>query len=432
MEEFPLFVMKTKKEVVLSSFFILLLYNLSFGMYVESNVNISIIEKLYIENPEKIEEIKFVIPFEEHFSTIVWEECEKCRFYYNGTHIIIKNKDKIKNNNITFILKGRLIQKAIIPHKEKIKDLDDYLLPTPEIQSNNERIKSIADKIFSECNGNKRCFVVKSVEWIHENIVYDLQYADNNYDALWVLDNKRGVCAEYTTLFIALMRSKNIPAKYHSVMAHYKDGVFIPHAYSEIYLDGLWYPVDVLWKQIFYVDAQHIHRAVSKTNKIQSKIYIKYKESKSKGENNVVWLEEKYEIILDELKKEALFNILIKNKTITLDYNQSKENEIILLKDTKVKDSCINVVISPCKGAKIYPIPNETIVCDKKQIKIFSLEKRNIVCNITVNYENNVKMFSIRNENINFYEIHKSSILNSLIEYFKKLLAFITSLISSS
>ncbi len=422
--------MKIKRETVLLSFFISLLYNISFGIYVESDVNISIIEKIYIEDPEKIEEIKFVIPFEEHFSTIMWEKCVKCEFYYNKTHIIIKNKGRIKDSNITFTLKGRLLQRAITPHKENIEILDEYLLPTPEIQSNDEKIKSIADKIFSKCNGNIWCFVVESVEWIHKNIVYDLQYADNNYDALWVLDNRKGVCAEYTTLFIALMRSKNIPAKYHSVMAHYKDGVFIPHAYSEIYIDGLWYPVDVLWKQIFYVDAQHIHRAVSKTNKIQSKIYIKYKESKDI--NRVEWLEEKYEINLNELKKESLFNISIRNKTITIKYNQSKENEIKLLKDTKVKDSCINIIITPCKGAKIYITPNETIVCNKTQIKIFSLEKKNIICNISINYENDVEVFSIINENINFYEIHISSMLNSLIEYFKKLFAFITSLISSS
>jgi len=98
--------------------------------------------------------------------------------------------------------------------------------------------------------------ITKISSWIHSNLEYDSSFSQETLPSDWVLENKRGTCDEFTNLFIAMVRSIGIPARYVSGVTYSKDG-WGYHAWAEVYLDR-WIPVDPTWNEIGWVDATHI------------------------------------------------------------------------------------------------------------------------------------------------------------------------------
>ena len=97
---------------------------------------------------------------------------------------------------------------------------------------------------------------------MQENIEYDLSSLNvgASLSAIEVLEKKAGVCDEMTILFLAMVRSLDIPGKYVSGLV-YSDAFkehWIPHAWAEVYIDGKWIPIDVTFGQFGWVDPTHI------------------------------------------------------------------------------------------------------------------------------------------------------------------------------
>ncbi len=173
-------------------------------------------------------------------------------------------------------------------------DVERYLQPTSNIQSDDILIKELAENITRNA-GDEFDKIALLAKWVHDTVEYDERYADRNEDALWVLKNKRGVCAEYTTLFIALARAIGIPARYSHVYAYGENG-WESHAIAEVYL-GKWVPVDVLWMEIGWVDATHIFFGSYLDNQVTSHVEVSGYNVK-----NVVWKEDELEIVALNVK----------------------------------------------------------------------------------------------------------------------------------
>ena len=92
---------------------------------------------------------------------------------------------------------------------------------------------------------------------------YDKTLVGEKMPSNWVFDNKRGVCAEYSTLLAALLRVSGIPTRYVIGYAYTNiDKDFIPHAWVEVLsANGEWIPFDPTWLQGGYVDATHVKTA---------------------------------------------------------------------------------------------------------------------------------------------------------------------------
>ncbi|NOQ55334.1 MAG: hypothetical protein GQ477_00855 [Nanohaloarchaea archaeon] len=150
-------------------------------------------------------------------------------------------------------------------------DVKKYLIATENIQSDNFRIKTLADSI---THGSQSDFekIAKLAIWVNEYLTYDLSYSNVILDAVSVLDAKAGVCAEYTTLFVAFSRASDIPARYVSGFA-YGDNGWEEHAYSEVYL-GKWVPVDALWLEVGSLDATHIKYTVQLDNQVKNDVKV--------------------------------------------------------------------------------------------------------------------------------------------------------------
>lgn len=104
--------------------------------------------------------------------------------------------------------------------------------------------------------------VFKVADWTKNNIEYDLSTltAEAVQKSSWVLENRRGVCDELTNLFVSMLRSVGIPAKFVSGMVYSNlDNKWGPHGWAEVYFPGYgWVPFDVTFGQYGWLDPSHL------------------------------------------------------------------------------------------------------------------------------------------------------------------------------
>jgi len=142
-----------------------------------------------------------------------------------------------------------------------------YILPTKNIDSTDEAISRLASNIVQGEDDYYKA-VFKTAKWVKTNINYSLDTltAEAVQKSSWVLEHREGVCDELTALFIALLRSVGVPARYLSGVAYtnwQNMNDWGPHAWAEVYFPitkdiGVWVPYDVTYGQFGYVDPTHL------------------------------------------------------------------------------------------------------------------------------------------------------------------------------
>jgi hypothetical protein len=115
------------------------------------------------------------------------------------------------------------------------RELAKFLAPSPYIESNDPRIKSLAATVVEGQNaGWDRSAAI--FDWVRANVKYE--FAEAIQPAVAALDSRVGDCEELSSLVIALCRANQIPAR----------AVWVPgHTYPELSLvdaagRGHWYP----------------------------------------------------------------------------------------------------------------------------------------------------------------------------------------------
>ena len=138
------------------------------------------------------------------------------------------------------------------------RELQDYIQPDNRIESNDPLIIAKAQELAQGCETSLE-IVQKLFEFVNMYITYDTSDAYRNKGALSALQNGRGVCEEYSTLFVALCRALNIPAR---VITGYNADILeknveidsrkVYHAWPEIYVDEVgWVPCEVTAEYYF-------------------------------------------------------------------------------------------------------------------------------------------------------------------------------------
>ncbi|MBI2135281.1 transglutaminase domain-containing protein [Candidatus Woesearchaeota archaeon] len=157
-----------------------------------------------------------------------------------------------------------ITEKIPFPIADLPEDLKPFIQPQEIIDSNDEDVINLASQLVE---GQDDLYVVvdKLAEWTKGNIKYDLSTltADVSQKASWVLENREGVCDELTSLFIAMLRSVGIPAKFVSGVAYTNSDLFPEnwgsHGWAEVYFPGYgWVPYDVTYGQFGYIDPTHV------------------------------------------------------------------------------------------------------------------------------------------------------------------------------
>lgn len=145
-----------------------------------------------------------------------------------------------------------------------------YTLPGPKVQSDDPEIRRVAQEVAANSSDDWER-VARLAIYVHGLIEYDAGYTGQEKDAKWVLQNRRGVCVEYSTLFVALARSQGIPARFVSGYAFSKYGTWLGHSWAEAYI-GKWVPVDPTWLEAGNLDATHIETFKSADNRDEGNV----------------------------------------------------------------------------------------------------------------------------------------------------------------
>ena len=260
-------------------------------------------------------------------------------------------KAKIRtSNNIIKITK-----KVPFPIVDLPDELKQFTQPQEIIDSNNGDIIELASKLVE---GEDDLYVVvdKLAEWTKNNINYNLSTltADVSQKASWVLANKQGVCDELTSLFIAMLRSMGIPAKFVSGVAYTNSELFPEnwgsHGWAEVYFPGYgWVPYDVTYGQFGYIDPTH----------------IKLKESIDSAEPSVQykWLSRKVDLETKELdiKADVEEKIGRAEQPISLGVDVLKEN---------IGFGSYNLIEASLENLEDYYVSSEIYISKPKEISL--------------------------------------------------------------
>ncbi|VVB74670.1 Transglutaminase-like superfamily protein [Candidatus Tiddalikarchaeum anstoanum] len=146
-------------------------------------------------------------------------------------------------------------------------DVKEYLDFT-RVADNSPAIQEKVTELISGVTGYLDV-VSKLSKFVAYFLQYNLNYAPSSIPASQVYYQQSGVCDEFSSLLISMLRNAGIPARFVSGFAFTNVGVisctnFGPHSWVEFYLPGTgWVSIDPTYKEFFFVDAGHVPLYVS-------------------------------------------------------------------------------------------------------------------------------------------------------------------------
>ncbi|MBI2668088.1 transglutaminase domain-containing protein [Candidatus Woesearchaeota archaeon] len=181
--------------------------------------------------------------------SIRWDEPKEKNYSYS-VYTLVKTENDFK----------KISKKIPFPLRNVDQSLEKFTKETEFIDSN-EDIKDLSRKL-AEGEDDLYVVVFKIADWVNNNIEYDLSTltADVVQKSSWVLENKQGVCDELTNLFISMLRSLNIPARFVGGVTYTNTGYYFGnHGWAEVYFPGYgWVPFDVTFGQYGRIDPSHV------------------------------------------------------------------------------------------------------------------------------------------------------------------------------
>ncbi|MGF7118777.1 transglutaminase domain-containing protein [Methanobacterium oryzae] len=123
-------------------------------------------------------------------------------------------------------------------------DLQKYLNPTKNCQSDNANIKALAASLTKGISSTYDKGT-KIFNWVRDNLSYEFYY-NTKYGAVNTYQNKKGNCVDHSHLLIALARAAGIPAKYMHGTCNFTSGTVYGHVWAQLYINGKWYNADAI------------------------------------------------------------------------------------------------------------------------------------------------------------------------------------------
>ncbi len=302
-------------------------------------------QKITFSNIQPEAEITDSINFE-------WNDVEEEKLNFKANYLIETNQQlkKIK-------------KKINFPLTNLPKEYDTYTKPTENIDSDNKEIEKLANSIAA---GEDDLYIVtnKLAAWVEDNIKYNLNTLTEEISqkSSWVLLNKFGVCDEITNLFIAMVRSLGIPARFISGVAYtnWNDmNDWGSHAWAEVYFpDYGWVPFDITYRQLGFIDLSHINLMQSTDSSDPSTKY----EWKASG------------VLVEPANLDI--NVTLKSK-------KEKTEPLIALKSNIYEENIgfgsYNIIEAEVKNLNDYYISTELYLSSPKEIELADKSKKYIV-----------------------------------------------------
>lgn len=80
-------------------------------------------------------------------------------------------------------------------------------------------------------------------DWIYDHVAYRSGTSNEQSSAVDTLEQRQGVCRDFSHLAIGLCRAMNLPARYVTCYSHRLEPPDF-HAMFEVFIDGMWYVFD--------------------------------------------------------------------------------------------------------------------------------------------------------------------------------------------
>ena len=121
-------------------------------------------------------------------------------------------------------------------------ELQKYLQPTSNCQSNDQSIISKANSI---CSGATSSYekAQRIFNWVRDNIEYSYYY-NTQKGAVNTLSSRSANCCDHSHLIVALSRAAGLPARYVHGECTFTSGNVYGHVWAQIYANGQWYIAD--------------------------------------------------------------------------------------------------------------------------------------------------------------------------------------------
>lgn len=129
----------------------------------------------------------------------------------------------------------------------------DDLAATAFLQADHPRLRATAQEILGGESDPQRAAELLR-RWVYENL--EKRPLPSLPNALQVLETRAGDCNEHAVLFAGLARAAGLPARVNAGVV-YGDGVFLYHAWDEVWIGSGWLSVDPAFDQM-PVDATHV------------------------------------------------------------------------------------------------------------------------------------------------------------------------------
>jgi hypothetical protein len=202
----------------------------------------------YTPSPKKTSDDSIVF----YWETPAWQETD----VKITTNILTKNTYKRIKKKIPFPLTN-------LPQEQR-----QYTKPG-EIININDDIIHLASEL-AEGENDLVVVVDKIAAWVTENIQYNLTTTNikASQSSTWVLRNKQGVCDELTSLFISMLRSLGIPARFVSGISYTNleefEDKWSGHGWAEVWFPDIgWVPYDATYGEYGWIDPSHITSKIS-------------------------------------------------------------------------------------------------------------------------------------------------------------------------
>lgn len=290
--------------------------------------------------------------------------------YFNwNTPVIGTNQYTVTADITSFYNHKEITTKIPFPIRRLDSNLNSYLDFT-EIIDNDKDITQLASSLAS---GEDDLFVVvnKLAIWVKDNIEYSLDSTTESASqkSSWVLENRKGVCDELTALYISMLRSLGIPAKFISGIAYTDSDLFDynwgPHGWAEVYFPEYgWVGIDPTYGEFGFVDATHIKMQESADAQTSN---VKY-EWKGRGFTvNTNPLD--FEVNLKSKQDEIYSNVLIDAKYQKKSIGPNSYNLIIAtIKNTDSFYKALNIYLSKTQGLETFQ-DYQTVILEPFELK---------------------------------------------------------------
>jgi len=153
-----------------------------------------------------------------------------------------------KRTEITISVKAELYRYDLLTAKEKRRNIfseeqkcTEFLKQEKKIEKDHSKIQEIAESI----EGQTETDIVQNIyDYVIDNTEYVL-HRRSDWGAAKTLREGKGDCSEYSDLFVALCRAKNIPARVVTGYTVQVDTAMSKHNWAEVYLEDYgWVPFD--------------------------------------------------------------------------------------------------------------------------------------------------------------------------------------------